>query len=52
MKHDARRAIAMAVYQALLLQGVMKMGKWSLTENKDGIIDPGGKIYLFKEVDA
>ena len=49
MKHDARKTIAMAVYNALLLQGVKKMGDWELTENKNGIIDPGGKIYILKE---
>ncbi len=48
MKHDARKTIAMAVYKALLLQGVNKMGEWELTENKKGIIDPGNKTFIFK----
>jgi len=48
MKVDMRKEIAVRVYRALLLQGIKKMGDWSLTENKEGIVDPGGKIYQFK----
>lgn len=50
MKVDMRKEIAIRVYRALLLQGVNQIGKWKLTINGKGIIDPGGKIFYFKEV--
>ena len=47
MKVDMRKEIAIRVYKALLLQKVKQIGKWKLTQNGKGIIDPGGKTYLF-----
>ena len=47
MKVDMRKEIAIRVYKALLLQKVKQIGEWKLTQDGQGIIDPGGKIYLF-----
>ncbi len=48
-KVDMRKEIAARIHRALLAQGIQIMGKWKVTDDKKGIVDPSGKKYVIKE---